>query len=195
MLKLQNLLRRKTVKNFLDKEVDPAILENAIEAAHRTPTSLNSRPVILLEVTKHKAEDWVSTQPAVPSAPHIFLLAVNPDQGEANAREFLAGRYGSEIGDKRVEETMQRIVANKKEWATQQVYLTAGYFSATLEASGMAGCWIAGFDKTECGEKVKLPEGYMPELIFACGYADPDDPATNETESARKFKDFFFPEQ
>ncbi|MFH1375659.1 MAG: nitroreductase family protein [Patescibacteria group bacterium] len=195
MLEIKKLLARKTVKNFLAKKVDLEILEKAIKVAHHTPTSLNSRPVILLDISKHKAEAWISIQPAVPTAPHLFLLASNPDRGEANAREFLAGRYGGEIGDEQVEVVMQRIATNKKEWATQQVYLTAGYFSATLEASGVAGCWIAGFDKEECAKSVELPEGYTPELIFACGYADPQDPATNETESARKFEDFYFPEK
>jgi nitroreductase len=222
MLELKNLLNRKTVKNFLKlpsqrikkahqgrksavalpkqgegglaKKIDAEILENATRVAWRTPTSLNSKPVILLDISKHCAEDWISAQPAVATAPHLFLLATNPDQGEKNAREFLDDRYGSEVDDARVNETMQRIVADKEVWAVQQVYLTAGYFAATLEASGVSGCFIAGFDKVKCAKNVELPDGYTPELIFACGYADPENDGSHETESARKFEDFYFPE-
>ncbi len=195
MFEFSNLLARKTIKNFLDKKVDPEILESAIKVAHRTPTSLNSRPVILLDITKHQDEEWIAQQAAVKNAVHVFLLAVSENVGEENARKFLAGRYGSDIDDARVEEVMQRIIANKKEWATQQAYLTAGYFGTALEASGVSGCFIAGFDKDKCGEIVKLPTGYRAELIFACGYADSENPGSNKTESARSFENFYFPEK
>ena len=195
MFELANLLNRKTVKNFQPEKVPTEVLENAIRVAWRTPTSLNSRPVILLDISSRRNEEWITSQPAVKTAPHLFLLAGNSKIGEANARKFLAGRYDSEIGDQKVEATIRRIVANREEWARQQIYLTAGYFSATLETSGVAGCWIAGFEKEAAAKNLQLPNGYFPELIFACGFADPDDPKTNETESARSFENFYFPEK
>lgn len=194
MLEIKNLLNRRTVKNFLDKKIDAEILDNAIRVAWKAPTSLNSKPVILLNITQHKTEDWISAQPAVATAPHLFLFAVSPDQGEANARAFLAGRYGSEIGDAKVSAAMERIVKNKEAWAIQQVYLTAAYFAATLEASAVSGCFIAGFSKDECRQNVALPEGYQAELIFACGYANPENDGSHETESMKSFDDFYFPE-
>ncbi|MBU1089619.1 nitroreductase family protein [Patescibacteria group bacterium] len=194
MFKLANLLNRKTVKNFLPEKIPSEILEQAIRVAWRTPTSLNSRPVILLDISSKKNETWIASQPAAQTAPHLFLFAWNAEDGEANARKFLAERYDGETSDDRVATTLARIIKNRDEWARQQIYLTAGYFAATLEASGVAGCFIAGFEKGAAAENVKLPEGYLPELIFACGFANPDDPKTNKTEWARSLAEFYFPE-
>ena len=194
MFELKNLLARKTVKKFLLEKVPTEILENAIRVAWRTPTSLNSRPVILLDISSKKNEEWIASQPAVRTAPHLFLLAGNTKMGETNARKFLAERYSSEIDDEKVEATIQRIITNREEWARQQIYLTAGYFAATLEASGVAGCFIAGFDKKVAAKNLQLPNGYFSELIFACGFMNSKNPGSNETDSARNFEEFYFPE-
>lgn len=191
MLEIKNLLTRKTVKNFLPEKIDSEILQSALRVAHRAPTSLNCRSVILLEISKWKNADWLSGQLAPRSAPHLFLFAFNPEIGELNARKFLAGRYGTEIGETKVNETFARIAENKEEWARKQIYLVAGYFAATLEAAGVQGCFIGAFDK----KKVQLPPGYQAELIFACGHQDPQNPGTTKTGFARSFEEFYYPEQ
>jgi nitroreductase len=195
MLELKNLLNRKTVKNFLPEKIDPRILENAVRVAWRAPTSLNSKPVILLDISSHRNEGWIANQPAVKTAPHLFLFAMSLEAGESNARKFLAGRYGSEIDDERVEAMIRKIVTNREEWARQQVYLTAGYFATTLEAARISGCFIAGFDKSEATEKLNLPESYQAELIFAAGLANPKNDGSVETDFVRDFNNFYFLEK
>jgi nitroreductase len=192
MLELKNLLNRKTVKNFLPKKVDPEILENAVRVAWRAPTSLNSKPVILLNISKYKNEAWISHQVAVKTAPHLFLFAVSPEVGEMNARKFLAGRFGEKLGSAKVEAMIAKIVANRDEWARQQIYLTAAYFATTLEAAGISGCFIAGFDKKVASAELNLPESYQAELIFAAGFANPENDGSAETDFVRKFDNFYF---
>lgn len=194
MFEIENLLNRRTVKNFLPKKIPDEILTDAIHVAWKSPTSLNSRPVILLDISERKNEDWISHQAAVKSAPHIFLFAANAEIGETNAREFLAGRFDSKTDDEKVNSMIAKIAANRDEWAREQIYLTAGFFAATLEASGVAGCFVAGFDKKLATEKLELPENYSAELIFACGFANPEDDGSVETNSARSFENFYFPE-
>ena len=188
MFEIKNLLARKTVKNFLPEKVSAEILENAIRVAWRTPTSLNSRPTILLDISSRRNENWIASQPAVKTAPHLFLFAGNAKIGEANARKFLANRFD----DEKVEATIRRIVADREEWARQQIYLAAGFFAATLEASGVAGCFIAGFEKEVAGKILRLPENYFPEIIFAAGFADPENDGSIKTDFVRKFDNFFF---
>ena len=193
MFDIQSLLKRKTVKNFLSKKISAEVLQTAIEVAYRTPTSLNSRPVILVDISNKLKADWLSQQQAVQTAQHLFLLAFSPEAGERNAKIFLSGRFGTTLEDDQVSKKIENIVGNRTEWARQQVYLTAGYFSAVLEAQGISGCWIAGFDKDVAEKDLNLPKDYSPELIFACGYANPSNTGSCETESARKFEDFYFP--
>ena len=195
MFEIENLRHRRTVKNFLDKRIDQEILDKAIQVAYRAPTSLNSRPVILLNISNHASDEWIKFQPAVKTAPHIFLFAVSPEAGEANARKFLAGRYGAKIGDEKVSATINRIVANRDTWSRQQVYLTAAYFAAVIESAGASGCFVADFDKKIATEELKLPENYSAELIFACGFPNPENDGSTETDFVRKFDNFYFPEK
>jgi len=194
MFEIKNLLNRRTVKNFSAKKIPSEILANATRIAYRTPTSLNSRPVILVDISSKKNESWIAHQAAVKTAPHLFLLAVNPKIGEQNARKFLSGRFGTTLDDIKVSQIISKIMVNRESWACQQIYLTAGYFSAILEASGISGCWIAGFEKEIATKNLNLPAGYSPELIFACGYKDVENPENFETEFARSFEEFYFPE-
>ncbi|MFH0834328.1 MAG: nitroreductase family protein [Patescibacteria group bacterium] len=194
MFEIENLLNRRTVKNFLAEKIPAEVLASAIRVAWKSPTSMNSRPVILLDISNRKNDDWINFQPAVKTAPHLFLFAVSPEAGEMNARKFLAERFGTATGDPKVSARVAEIVKNRDEWVRQQVYLVAGYFAATLEASGAAGCFIAGIDKKIATEKLQLPENYAVELLFACGFANPENDGSTETDSVRKFDDFYFPE-
>jgi nitroreductase len=192
MFDIQNLLQRKTVRDFLPREIDNEILENAILVAEKTPTSLNSKPVILLDISKRKNEDWIAMQPAAQNSPHLFLLAGNAELGEMNARKMLAERYESETDDEKVNVIISKVIVSPAAWVSQQVCLVAGYFVATLEASGVSGCFIGGFDKKIATENLKLPEGYKAELIFACGYEDVE--KTSPHAVARKLEEFYYPE-
>ncbi|MFH0776608.1 MAG: nitroreductase family protein [Patescibacteria group bacterium] len=194
MFELNQLLNRKTVKNFLAEKVPEQILGNAAQVAWCAPTSLNSRPTILLDISRRSNDDWINFQPAAESAPHLFIFAASPEAGEANARKFLSQRFSLPEDDQKVSARFAEIVKNREEWTRQQLYLTAGYFAATLEASGVSGCFIAGFDKKIATEKLKLPPGYTAELIFACGFANPKNDGSTETDFVRKFDDFYFPE-
>jgi len=195
MFEIENLLRRRTVKNFLPEKIPEKILANAVRVAWKSPTSLNSRPVILLDISDRRNDEWIAHQTAVRNAPHIFLFAVSPEAGEKNARKFLAGRFGEELGGAKVDAMIAKIVANRAEWARQQIYLTAGFFAATLEAAGAAGCFVAGFDKKLATAELNLPENYSAELIFATGLADPENDGSVETDFVRKFDDFYFPDK
>jgi nitroreductase len=194
MLDIKNLLSRKTTRNFLPDKVEAKILEDAIKVAYKTPTSLNSRPVILCDITKHREDSWIAHQQAVKTASHIFLFAVSEAAAEANARKTLAPRFCTTPNDEKVSVTFEKIVPQKSEWAMQQIYLTASYFAATLEASGVSGCFVAGFDKAAAEKSLQLPKGYKIGLLFACGYADKANPGWQENEFARSFEEFYYPE-
>ncbi|MFA5352010.1 MAG: nitroreductase family protein [Candidatus Gracilibacteria bacterium] len=194
MFEIKNLLNRKTTRNFLPQKIENEIVENALRVAWKTPTSLNSKPVIICDISNHAKDAWIEKQQAVKTASHVFLFAVNEEVAEANAKKILAPRFGCDTDDEKVSVTFEKIVANRREWATQQIYLVASYFAATLEANGVSGCFIAGFDKSAAEKELKLLVGYKVGLVFACGYTDKENPGWQETEFARSFEEFYYPE-
>lgn len=189
MLDIKNLLQRKTVRNFLPKKIKPEILKAAIKAAYRAPTSCNSKAIVLIDISNRTKAKWLTQQKAPQTAPHLFLFAASEKIGEKNARNFLFKNFKNTEADS----AMQHFLKIKKELIRRQAYLVAGYFGATLEAAGINGCWIEGFNKRIAKDKLRLKGDYYPELIFACGYVDKKNPGLHKTKLASDFRKFYLP--
>lgn len=188
---LDRLLQRHTVKKFRPEPLGAEVIENALKIAHRTPTSLNSRPVKIYDISGHVHEDWLAHQVATQTAPHLFLLTSSLVAAEKNIRAGFAQKFGCKTNDEKIEKVLDQYVRSEHTpYAELQLYLTAGYFSAALEMQGAGGCWIRGFDNNACREAVGLPDEETPGLLFAAG-TPADDWTPSETEWVRPFGEFF----
>lgn len=184
---------RKTVKNFLPKDIPADIIDTALHAAWRAPTAYNARPTRIYDITGKREAPWLAGQQSPKTAHQLFLFCFSPLEAEQNIRAFIAQRFGTATNDAKVDTVIERALTTPSEFCRNQLYLSAGYFSAALELSNVAGCWIAGFDKHAAKTDLALPDDITPELVYACGYADPENPGTNETDFVRPFESFYFP--
>lgn len=192
MTDIKTLLTRKTIKQFREEAIPEDVLETALKIAYKSPTSMNSRPVTMRDVTEKRDAEWILNQISTKTADRIFLFSCNPNEGEMNARRFLADRMGVDIYDEKINGFVERFIAPDKEgMMKQQLYITAGYFSAALEAEGVGTCYIAGFDREKCKSDLELEEDVYPELLMSCGYADLEDPMSTETDFVRSFDEFY----
>ncbi len=191
-MSLQTLLTRKTTRNFVSHPIKDEIIETALRVAHRTPTSVNSRPTTIIDITNKRGAPWLLDQQATKTAERIFLFCWNAAAAEKNIRTTLTRRFGM-VDEVKISTMLDRFFhPNPAEFCRCQTYLTAGYFAASLESQSIAGCFIAGFDRTGAKDALSLPPNVEPELIFACGYPDPVNPGTYPTEGIRDFRDFYF---
>lgn len=193
-MSLQNLLTRKTVKNFVSQPLPADIVDTALRIAHRAPTSVNSRPTRIYDITHYRDAPWLANQQSVKTAEKIWLFAWSAVEAERNIRTMLTKRFGVP-DDTRLEAMLDRLFRPAPaEFCRCQTYLTAGYFTAALESAGIAGCYIGGFDRDGAKAALKdLPADVMPELVYAAGFADTANPGSHETEFVRPFEHFYFP--
>jgi len=188
---LDRLLQRHTVKKFRPAALAPEVIKNALKIAHRTPTSLNSHPVKIYDISSHVHDDWISHQVATQTAPHLFLLTSSLAAAEQNIRTGFAKKFDCAPDDKKIEKILDQYVRPGGEhYPKLQLYLTAGYFSAALEMQGAGGCWIRGFDNNACRAALDIPDDETPGLLFAAG-TPADDYTPAETEWVRPFNKFF----
>lgn len=169
-IEIDRLLNRHTVREFTDKKLSQELIDTALKIAAKTPTSLNSRPVRVFEISEHMKEEWINHQVPVQNASHLFALTFSSDVAEKHIRTNFAEKFGCEIDDEKVENVLNQYVRPGGEhYPELQLYLTAGYFSASLEAMGASGCWIRGFDRNEAKKALDVAEHETVGLLFAAG--------------------------
>lgn len=169
-VEIDRLLVRHTVKTFTEEKLSSEVIENALTIAHRTPTSLNSKPVRIFEITEHLNSEWLSHQLPVKTATHLFALTFSSETAEKNVRAEFAKKFGCDVDDEKVEDVLNKYVRPSGDtYPKLQLYLTAGYFSASIEAQGGAGCWLGGFDPTVAKKELGIPEHESVGLLFAAG--------------------------
>jgi len=79
--------------------------------------------------------------------------------------------FGAKTDDKRIEGLLDNYVRPGGEhYPELQLYLVAGYFSATLEAQGATGCWIRGFDRDIAKKELNVSEHETVGLLLAAGF-------------------------
>jgi nitroreductase len=167
---IDRLLSRHTVRTFTEEKLSPSLLLSALAIADRTPTSFNSRPVRIIDISQHKNAEWLSHQIAVQTAPHLFALTFSSQLAEKHIREKFSEKFGCDMNDEKVEKILDASVrASGDHYAELQLYLVAGYFSASIEVQGGSGCWIRGFDRDIAKKELHVEEHETVGLLFAAG--------------------------
>ena len=167
---IDRLLARHTVREFTEEKLPQELIDTAIQIAEKTPTSFNSRPVRIRDISDHKEEEWLSHQVSVQTAPHLFVLTFSSKLAEKHIREKFAEKFGCAVDDEKVEKILDSSVrASGDHYAELQLYLVAGYFSASIEAQGGSGCWIRGFDRDIAKKELQLEGDETAGLLFAAG--------------------------
>ncbi len=170
-LELNRLLSRHTVKHFTSEKLSQELVDNALNIARKTPTSLNSRPVRIFEITEHLKDDWLNHQLPVQTATHLFALTFSTETAEKNIRKGFSEKFDCFEDDEKIENLLNQCVRKEgaDHYAELQLYLVAGYFSASIEMQGGSGCWIRGFDPETAKKELGIPEHESVGLLFAAG--------------------------
>ncbi len=168
---IDRLLNRHTVRDFTEEKIPQELIDTALQIAVKTPTSFNSHPVRILDISQHKNAEWLSHQVSVQTAPHLFALTFSSQLAEKHIREKFSEKFGGDMNEEKMEKILDSSVrASGDHYAELQLYLVAGYFSASIEVQGGSGCWIRGFDRDIAKKELQLEGDETPGLLFAAGF-------------------------
>lgn len=157
---------RRSVRSFVDKPVERALLERLIEAAIWAPSGGNAQTWIFIVVNeKSRIEKIRAISPGLLGDP-TALIVVCQDKD-------LAYKKGGELG----RDTLSVMDAAI---ASQNIALQAS-------AEGLGSCLVLSFHKKGIQRLINLPEYIVPELLITLGY-----PAESPTPPKRKFEEVTF---
>ena len=149
---------RRSVRSFVDKPVERAVLERLIEAAIWAPSGGNAQTWRFVAVSDPDRIQRIKTvSPGLLGDP-TAVIVVCQDLAEARAK-------GSTLGE-------GFLAPVDAAMATQNMLLAA-------HAEGLGTCVIASFHRRAVGRLLGVPETVEPMLLVSVGWPDitPDAPA------------------
>lgn len=152
MTLLELVKKRKSVRHFLDKKIDPETLNYIIECARLAPSAVNFQPwhfyIIESEESKsliHKCypRRWFSS-PTIP----VYILACI-DKNASWKRDH-----------------------DEKDHGDIDIAIAVEHICLAAAEVGLGSCWVCHFDPAVCKELFDLPEHLEPAVIIPLGYPE-----------------------
>ena len=155
------LQARRSVRSFLPKAPDQALLRQVLQAGTWAPTAGNMQPWEFIIVQRDQAlkeaivnTTYVGNSPKdgrpqrwILQAPVLIIVCCNLKR--------TAARYGWEAA--------QRLVYQDVSAAVENMLLT-------ITALGLGSCWVGGFDINALKVLLQLPKHIEPMAILPVGY-------------------------
>lgn len=163
-MKLLDIIKqRRSVRRFLDKQVEREKIMLCLEAARLAPSACNSQPWKFIIVDDKETKDRLcraafngvySTTSFAKKAP--LIVAVVSEKAK------FSERIGGLIRDTR--------------FYLIDIGIATEHFILQAEELGLGTCWIGWFDEKAVKPILKIPKDRKVDILLAVGYYDKDKP-------------------
>ncbi|MFA5479657.1 MAG: nitroreductase family protein [Candidatus Muiribacteriota bacterium] len=175
--------------NFFDpeKKISREDIENIINLANLTPSSMNLQPWELLVVEtpeqKETLRKYSFNQPKVTEASADFIVIANPDGVEENINDVLDSwvelGYIKEDGKENFKNSAFSLYKDRfSDKRAQFALKNASFFAMSLmyaaKALGFETHPMDGFNEEKVKIKFKIPDNRIIPVIIAVGHPSPD---------------------
>jgi len=143
----EQILKRRTIRRFLEKPINKGDVVDCINAARLAPSSANIQPLEYIVVTKHLEDLFRYTRWAG------YLKDGAPKESERPTAYIII---------------LSNTDLNKD--AKYDVGLAAENIILTAMERGVASCLLGSIDREQLAKVFDIPEKYIIELVVALGY-------------------------
>jgi len=143
--------KRRSVRNYLDKPVDDALLEKVLEAGRLAPSACNNQPWVFI-VLKDKT-----------SRPK--LAEVYKREWFLRAPVIIAVCCDHNVSWKR---------ADGRDYGDVDVAIALDHMTLAATEAGLGTCWVANFNAPLAKKLLMLPENIEPVAFTPLGYPGPE---------------------
>ena len=162
--------QRRTIRKFLQKRLERALLEKLVDAARLAPSANNMQPLKYIIVSEaEKTEQFFKY---VKWAGYI-APAGNPGENEKPVAYIVI------LLDTQVRETGYELDVGA---AAQSMFITA-------QELGVGSCWMGAIDREGIRKLLSIPERYSVNTVVALGYPAESPVGEEESGSIRYYKD------
>lgn len=160
--------RRRSIRKYLDRLVEPEKLDRCLEAARLAPSACNSQPCRYVAITEPELKrkfcaaafsGLYSATRFAAAAP--VIVAVVAGEGSLSAR----------VGN----------LVRGTSFYLVDTGISCAHFVLAAQDEGLGACIIGWFDAKKAGKVIGVPSGKRIELLISLGY-----PAENPPPRPRK---------
>ena len=139
--------RRKSIREFADREIEKDKLERLLEALRRAQSAANCQPwhFIIIEKEDRKELDDVFTKEGFKAAPLIIAACAEPSKAWVRK-------------------------ADSKNYAWVDVTIAITEMIAVATAEGLGTCWIAAIEPAKVRDILGIPSHIEVVALIAIGY-------------------------
>jgi nitroreductase len=143
--------RRRSTRAYSAKAVEPAKLQQILEAANAAPSAGNLQAYEIYRVTESQRRRALAKaawdQGFVAEAPEVLVFCANPSRSAPRYRQ-----RGTRL------------------YAVQDATIACTFAMLAATSLGLATVWVGAFDDTAVCRAISLPEGHIPVAILPIGY-------------------------
>lgn len=146
-------LKRESVRDYQNREIENEKLNAVLEAVRLAPSACNRQPwmfyVCKSVQARQKAAECASRFPWVKTAPIVIICCIDHSQ------EWVRSYDGKRHGD-------------------IDIAIAVEHLCLAAAEQGLGTCWICAFDAAKCKTDFALPETLEPAVLIPLGYPDYD---------------------
>ncbi|MBN2189236.1 MAG: nitroreductase family protein, partial [Chitinispirillaceae bacterium] len=150
---LELVKKRRSVRSYLDRPVDDALLEKVLEAGRLAPSACNNQPwvfIVIREMSSKKNLENVYRREWFLRAPVVIAVCCDRSVSWKSADGRDSGAIDAAI-------------------ALDHMTLAAA-------EAGLGTCWICAFNSSEARKTLMLPETIDPVAFTPLGFPGPEEP-------------------
>jgi nitroreductase len=148
---IEAIKKRRSIRQYLDKDVPEEALSTILECARLAPSAGNRQPWVFVVVKTKAVKDLLmaasGNQPSIGQAPVVIVVCADPEVSGARYEDRGRTLY-----------CFQDTAA-----AIENMMLAAVSF-------GLGTCWVGAFKETEVRKALDLPHNLRPVAMFPLGY-------------------------
>ncbi len=164
----ETILKRRSIRNFKQKEIDFDILKKCVNTARLAPSAANLQPLEFIIVNNKKTcskifdalgfagylKDWEPKKSESPAA-YIIILCNDP----------------------------------KNKWYVRDASYAAENIVLTAESYNVGSCILCKIDKEKIRNELKIPENIIIDSVVALGYKNEKSVIEDYTNSVKYYRD------
>jgi nitroreductase len=151
------ILKRKSIRSFVQRDVSEEEVEVLIKAAIQAPSGGNMQPWGFVAVRDNDIKEQLVEashgQAFIATAPVVIIVCTDPAR--------TAPKYG--------ERGTTLYCIQDTAAAVENILITSAH-------NGLGACWIGAFDEGMAAEALGLPEDIRPVAMIPVGYSAQDPP-------------------
>jgi nitroreductase len=148
---IEAIQKRRSIRQYLDKEIPEETLKAILECARIAPSAGNRQPWVFVAVKTKATKDLLmaaaGNQPALGQAPVVVVVCADPEVAGARYEDRGRTLYCFQDTSAAIENMMLAAVS-----------------------LGLGTCWVGAFKETEVRKALDLPSNLRPVAMFPLGY-------------------------